>query len=178
MAAPSAPPSDRASDVWRNDPIAQKSIERNRAAHALAVPVVVVPHGHDKDALCFLGTDHSPAKVMHLHRPLRQSLWPDDYTAPRGGPGHLTTFNATISANERPERILAAEAYLNETGIDQLCDKDTLAGRGRLATHEELLRVHNQEHVEKIMYASKFSDTRYSAQWVTKPMSCKGSPSY
>eukprot|EP00946_MAST-07B_sp_MAST-7B-sp1_P001067 g1067.t1 len=147
----SGPPRAAPSDVWCDDAIAQKAIARNREAHPLAVPVAVTPHGRDEVAVCFLGTDHSPSKVMSAHRPLRRSLWPDGYTAPHGGPGHLTTFNATISANERPERILAAEAYLERTGIDQSCDRDTLARRGRLATPEELLRVHTAEHVEKMM---------------------------
>ena len=145
-------------NVWADDSIACKAIKRNQTLHenvaiaSLQLPVQLQDHQHSGiQPVVYLGLDDARG-IMAAHQPLSKSEWPTGYTPPAALPGHLTTFNATISSNERPERIVAATKYLINTKIiADHCDLDTLAGRGRPATESELLRVHDQEHVDKML---------------------------
>jgi len=56
--------------------------------------------------------------------------------------GAIATYGAAASANERPERIIAAASLLWESGLAARC----AALRGRPASDEELGRVHSGAH--------------------------------
>ena len=148
-------------NVWADDPIACKAILRNRSLHenaavaSLQVPVTTRMNSEVTTTvnkpIVYLGLDDSRG-IMAAHQPLASTDWPKNYSSPTALPGHLTTFNATISANERPERITVATDYLLQSEIIvENCDLTTLSNRGRPATESELLRVHDQKHVEKML---------------------------
>jgi histone deacetylase 6 len=82
---------------------------------------------------------------MAAHGPLGSDLFAEGLAVTAGTPpvpGAVATYGAAISANERPERIVAATSLLRESGLAARC----VALHGRLATNEELSRVHTDAH--------------------------------
>jgi histone deacetylase 6 len=87
---------------------------------------------------------------MAAHAPLDAAAFAEGLAAAAGGggggaapiAGTIATYGAAASANERPERIVAASGLLRESGVAGRC----VALRGRPATDEELGRVHSGVH--------------------------------
>eukprot|EP00756_Hemistasia_phaeocysticola_P051685 Hpha_TRINITY_DN26858_c0_g1::TRINITY_DN26858_c0_g1_i1::g.17312::m.17312/K11407/HDAC6; histone deacetylase 6 len=135
-------------DVWAEDAVALKAIARNRVPHPLCKAVTLRPPlEHPPRVALLLDTEDC---VMARHQPLPRQDW--DAAAAAGIPserlpGQLSTFEAAISSNERPERVISAGATLRESGLAGQCVKL----EGRYATKEELLRVHTTQHVERLL---------------------------
>ena len=131
-------------DVWAGDKVAAAAIARNRVAHTLCQPVK--SRDGPVRAVGLLLDDE--AGTMAAHRPPPRAAWDAaavDFGVPKvREPGHLCTFEAAISSNERPERTEAAARYLRESGVAARC----VALRGRPATAAELRLVHSAAHVD------------------------------
>eukprot|EP00286_Rhodomonas_abbreviata_P020664 CAMPEP_0181313932 /NCGR_PEP_ID=MMETSP1101-20121128/14529_1 /TAXON_ID=46948 /ORGANISM="Rhodomonas abbreviata, Strain Caron Lab Isolate" /LENGTH=443 /DNA_ID=CAMNT_0023420953 /DNA_START=203 /DNA_END=1531 /DNA_ORIENTATION=+ len=139
-------------DVWAADKVALDAIHRNRQPHKLCIPVrvrVASPAASDRrpDRRVGLFLDDD-ACTMAKHQPLPRRAWghlPAEAAA-RAPPGALSTFNSAISSNERPERTLAAAAGLWASGLAARC----VVLEGYAATEEELRRVHDAAHVDRL----------------------------
>ena len=145
-------------DVWAADEVAMAAIRRNRVAHARCLPVSVVAAAEGAGgAAGAAGAGGGESRrvglllddgTMAAHQPLPRHAWAGCAgAAPAAMPGALTTFAAAISANERPERTLAAAAGLRASGLAARC----VPLAGRAATAEELRRVHGEAHVARML---------------------------
>lgn len=135
-------------DVWADDEVAMRAIQRNRLMHPSAGPLLVLPAAMASAQRVGLFLD-SDEGIMAAHQPLPRRDF--DFANEAGvitrEPGCLSTFAAAVSSNERPERIAASTAFLRDSGLAGLC----FLVRGRAATLEELKRVHSESHVAAMM---------------------------
>jgi acetoin utilization deacetylase AcuC-like enzyme len=135
-------------EVWSNDPVCVQAIERNRKVHPKTV--AVIPSDTDSAAARRVGLLLDDNKgIMAAHQPFDQMEFAlaAKSDALTKEPGCLSTFKSAISSNERPERIVAATSFLNESGVACRC----IAIAGRDATSEELLRVHSEDHCHAML---------------------------
>jgi acetoin utilization deacetylase AcuC-like enzyme len=145
-------------NVWENDAVSIAAIERNRIVHPKCVPVTTI-NTPTTTATSITETQVTISRVslaldslgfMSLHQPLPKKHYNEQKTGQTiqdAVPGSLVTFNAAISSNERPERVVVPTQNLKETGLADLC----ILCPSRPATEEELLRVHEKSHVDKML---------------------------
>jgi len=120
-----------------------QAIHRNRQADPRCVPVATRADTA-RDARVGLLLDDE-AGTMAAHAVLDASAFAAGLEAQCTGapaPGAFVTHSAAASANERPERIIAASSLLRESGLSARC----VALHGRPASDEELCRVHSRAH--------------------------------
>lgn len=127
------------------------AIERNRVVDARARRVELTPDADRPRHRVGLVLDDGDG-AMAAHVPLPSKAW--DVAAAAGAiadsagdPGRIVSFNASISANERPERITATAALLEESGLAASCT--TIAPRA--ATRQELCGAHTEAHVDAML---------------------------
>lgn len=131
-----------------SDAVVERAMARNRVAHHLATPVVLLsPSTSSPDARVGLVLDDADG-TMASHAPLPADAWAALPAAARARApeGAFVTWAAAASANERPERIVAAAAFLEASGVAARCVRLP----GRAATDEELARAHSASHVAHV----------------------------
>ncbi len=131
------------------DRVVALQIHRNRQAHPNCVPVAVRADA-SRDARVGLLLDDA-AGTMAGHAPLAAAAFADGMAAVAAAgvaaePGSFGTHSMAESANERPERIVAASALLRDSGLAARC----VQLKGRPATDEELGRAHSGAHAEAL----------------------------
>jgi len=137
------------------DPTIAAQLHRNRLAHP-ACALVPTSADASRDARVGLLLDDEEG-IMAAHAPLCAAAFAEGLAAaagaaaPPAAAGALATHGAALSANERPERILAAASLLRESGLAGRC----VPLRGRPATDEELRRVHSGAHAEALRAISR-----------------------